>query len=100
MVYIMFFLLSPSLLYKKKVMKRRLSISLFVFVLISFSSCAVTNALLGLNECAEPGCDREAEKNSAYCGFHGGVSMPDNYLSNTKKSIDKQTEYQRRKQGF
>lgn len=81
-------------------MRRFLTLTLLSVFLFSFSSCAVVQSLLGLDECAYPGCTRHQVQDCNYCIEHcnvGDFNLPDGFTKQTQKSIDRQVkEYNER----
>lgn len=81
---------------------RKFLIPTFILaVLLSFSSCAVIESLLGYDECIYPGCTKTQVSNCNYCIDHcnvGDYNLPDNFTKQTKQSIDKQVgDYNKRR---
>jgi 7-cyano-7-deazaguanine synthase in queuosine biosynthesis len=79
-------------------MKTLLTIALLA-ISISFSSCAVINSLLGLDECGYPDCDRQCVENCNYCMIHCDTyNVPSDLNAKVGKSLDKQLEPYKYKQ--
>lgn len=73
-----------------------------LFLLLTFTSCAVIHALLDDDKCIYPGCEKTTVSNCSYCIDHchqGDYHLPSDFNAKTKKSIDKQLEDYRRRNG-
>lgn len=84
-------------------------IVLFIFLLFSLlglNSCetvaqAVVDTVLGREECASPGCNRDKSAGSSYCMMHshsGGYEVPQDLNKNVNQSISKQLNEYRESQ--
>ena len=74
-----------------------MKILFIILIIILFSSCAVINSLLGLNnECCYPDCERTRINNCSYCIVHCDTyNVPEDFDSKLRKSIDKQVRQHR-----
>lgn len=68
---------------------------LVIIALILFSSCAVFNSLLGLDECAHPDCERQCVENCNYCIYHcnNNYNVPEDMEKKADESINKQLDF-------
>lgn len=80
-------------------MRKILVAALILFLFISFTSCAVVNALLGYDECNYPGCTNTCVKDCNYCSTHcHSYNVPGDMNKKINQSIDKQMEQYRNDQ--
>lgn len=77
-------------------MRKILIATLILFLLTSFTSCAVVNSLLGYDECSYPDCTNTCVKDCNYCSKHcNSYNVPGNFDKKIHQSIDKQLEQHR-----
>jgi len=77
-------------------MRKILLVSFTLLLLMSFTSCAIINALMGVDECNYPGCDRTCVKDCNYCFDHcSSYTMPGDFDKKINNSLDKQMEQYR-----
>lgn len=80
-------------------MKHISKLLIILFIPVLFSSCAVINSLLGINECNYSGCDRQCIDNCNYCDIHcDRYYVPEDLDKKINESINKQMDQYRKEQ--